>query len=439
MLVTAPLLPPPACSAPVRAPTIGPPARLRTRCVGVLGAAPAAVARRSPSLRRRRAARSQPLRPPLLVPPAGREGQAARPAPLPLQRHRLPRLPQGTWDRSRGGWVPASGRAGGGMTAGSAAYRGHALEGVGVSRGCTPWPQSSACFQLSAAGRACSRRPRGQPTDAARLCPAPHPRRHLSRRRECAAAATPAPTRTASSSAGCTPAATARRCARAAGPAAAGWWTVPDGCRRHCPPLETPPALDTPPAPPRHPAPSRQLCKEGAACRRSVCFFAHSVEQLREPATKEEGESPARCHWCWHSQCARADGGAPPPHAPARQPQPPRRPQPLCGLAVGSPSSGLDLTPRAPRRRRAGAEPGSPRGPLSAPADSGDTPRSWSPVPASSEDSVNASLRSSAGEPAVGILSVTMLRLGALAGRLPSDLERCGAKARLRARCCLAR
>ncbi|EFN51318.1 hypothetical protein CHLNCDRAFT_16757, partial [Chlorella variabilis] len=32
-----------------------------------------------------------------------------------------------------------------------------------------------------------------------------------------------------------------------------------------------------------HPSRYRtQLCKEGAACRRSVCFFAHSVEQLRE-------------------------------------------------------------------------------------------------------------------------------------------------------------
>jgi hypothetical protein len=28
---------------------------------------------------------------------------------------------------------------------------------------------------------------------------------------------------------------------------------------------------------------SLQLCKEGSSCRRSVCFFAHSVAQLREP------------------------------------------------------------------------------------------------------------------------------------------------------------
>ena len=39
-----------------------------------------------------------------------------------------------------------------------------------------------------------------------------------------------------------------------------------------------------------HPSRYRtQLCKEGAACRRSVCFFAHSVEQLREPTMTAPG------------------------------------------------------------------------------------------------------------------------------------------------------
>jgi hypothetical protein len=67
-----------------------------------------------------------------------------------------------------------------------------------------------------------------------------------------------------------------------------------------------------------------QLCKEGAGCRRSVCFFAHSVDQLREP-TMTAGDS----------------------------------------------------------------QPGSPRGPLAVAEESQETsPRSWSPNPASSEDSV---------------------------------------------------
>ena len=39
-----------------------------------------------------------------------------------------------------------------------------------------------------------------------------------------------------------------------------------------------------------HPSRYRtQLCKEGAACRRSVCFFAHSVEALREPTMTAPG------------------------------------------------------------------------------------------------------------------------------------------------------
>jgi len=33
-----------------------------------------------------------------------------------------------------------------------------------------------------------------------------------------------------------------------------------------------------------HPAKYRtQLCKDGAQCRRPVCFFAHSVSELRSP------------------------------------------------------------------------------------------------------------------------------------------------------------
>jgi hypothetical protein len=45
-----------------------------------------------------------------------------------------------------------------------------------------------------------------------------------------------------------------------------------------------------------HPSRYRtQLCKEGAACRRSVCFFAHSVEQLREPTMTGPGGCPRSC------------------------------------------------------------------------------------------------------------------------------------------------
>ena len=41
-----------------------------------------------------------------------------------------------------------------------------------------------------------------------------------------------------------------------------------------------------------HPAKYRtQLCKDGAQCRRPVCFFAHSVSELRSPTyTWENGE-----------------------------------------------------------------------------------------------------------------------------------------------------
>ncbi|KAL4860234.1 Zinc finger CCCH domain-containing protein 66 [Chlorella vulgaris] len=45
-----------------------------------------------------------------------------------------------------------------------------------------------------------------------------------------------------------------------------------------------------------HPSRYRtQLCKEGSSCRRSVCFFAHSVAQLREPTMqlKTEAAEPA--------------------------------------------------------------------------------------------------------------------------------------------------
>lgn len=31
-----------------------------------------------------------------------------------------------------------------------------------------------------------------------------------------------------------------------------------------------------------------QLCNEPASCRRKVCFFAHTVEELREPTTGME-------------------------------------------------------------------------------------------------------------------------------------------------------
>jgi len=43
-----------------------------------------------------------------------------------------------------------------------------------------------------------------------------------------------------------------------------------------------------------HPSKYRTtLCKEGAACTRSVCFFAHSLEQLREPTTPAANKSTA--------------------------------------------------------------------------------------------------------------------------------------------------
>ena len=42
-----------------------------------------------------------------------------------------------------------------------------------------------------------------------------------------------------------------------------------------------------------HPARYRtQLCKEGALCKRSVCFFAHSMDELREPLHLHGGFLP---------------------------------------------------------------------------------------------------------------------------------------------------
>eukprot|EP00887_Chlorella_sp_A99_P000611 scaffold5.g611.t1 len=83
-----------------------------------------------------------------------------------------------------------------------------------------------------------------------------------------------------------------------------------------------------------HPSRYRtQLCKEGAACKRSVCFCAHSVDQLREPKMLLE-DGP----------CA--------------------------------------------------SQPGSPRGPLGLPEDSNETSRSCSPLPANSEGSVQLSASS---------------------------------------------
>ena len=42
-----------------------------------------------------------------------------------------------------------------------------------------------------------------------------------------------------------------------------------------------------------HPAKFRtQLCKEGASCTRSVCFFAHSIEQLRDPERGTSADTP---------------------------------------------------------------------------------------------------------------------------------------------------
>ena len=32
-----------------------------------------------------------------------------------------------------------------------------------------------------------------------------------------------------------------------------------------------------------------QICRDGAACRRKVCFFAHSAEQLRVPLAGDAG------------------------------------------------------------------------------------------------------------------------------------------------------
>jgi len=46
-----------------------------------------------------------------------------------------------------------------------------------------------------------------------------------------------------------------------------------------------------------HPSKYRTtLCKEGAACTRSVCFFAHSLEQLREPAANKSSTAAPTAH-----------------------------------------------------------------------------------------------------------------------------------------------
>lgn len=48
-----------------------------------------------------------------------------------------------------------------------------------------------------------------------------------------------------------------------------------------------------------------QLCKEGVACRRAICFFAHTLEELREA----EPAAAARC--CCREALAQAKSALP--------------------------------------------------------------------------------------------------------------------------------
>ncbi|KAL6777885.1 hypothetical protein ACKKBG_A16060 [Auxenochlorella protothecoides x Auxenochlorella symbiontica] len=112
-----------------------------------------------------------------------------------------------------------------------------------------------------------------------------------------------------------------------------------------------------------HPAKYRtQLCKEGPACRRPVCFFAHAVRDLRQPThTPGEGSGPRAT-----LQCAAAGfrGGSGPnsaahalQRASADGPAPglgPGAPHPVPGPA---PSAASFLRAAAPPRGAAGSPP----------------------------------------------------------------------------------
>ena len=59
-----------------------------------------------------------------------------------------------------------------------------------------------------------------------------------------------------------------------------------------------------------------QLCNEPATCRRKVCFFAHTLEELREPSLEEFALIPAA--WPANGKAARRQHNravAPPPRA----------------------------------------------------------------------------------------------------------------------------
>lgn len=80
-----------------------------------------------------------------------------------------------------------------------------------------------------------------------------------------------------------------------------------------------------------------QLCRDGQACRRKVCFFAHAVHELRVPEEAQQVQGPP-------TQCQTTDAGhgmssvgptsGPPPDLAAAASQ-------LAGMALSQPSSSL--------------------------------------------------------------------------------------------------
>lgn len=181
--------------------------------------------------------------------------------------------------------------------------------------------------------------------------PAPHLFAHVaSLRRGAASAATPAPTRTACLSAGCTPRGERGRALPGASlhqppappqlqqrrqsprspsrPLPRPGHRRPGSSNPH-PLLPTRPALshraDAAAAPRRY---RTQLCKEGALCKRGVCFFAHSMDELREPLHLHgEGAGRARLPGCCGPPpgAQAAEAGSPPRPSAAQGPLPATR------------------------------------------------------------------------------------------------------------------
>ncbi|KAL6768755.1 hypothetical protein ACKKBF_B16060 [Auxenochlorella protothecoides x Auxenochlorella symbiontica] len=105
-----------------------------------------------------------------------------------------------------------------------------------------------------------------------------------------------------------------------------------------------------------HPAKYRtQLCKEGPACRRPVCFFAHAVRDLRQPThTPGEGSGPRAM-----LQCAAAGfRGGPGPNSAAHARRTP--PSALRTTRVPRPWTRPLARRRRPRVRWASTPPSSP-------------------------------------------------------------------------------